>query len=414
MAAVGTKRALQESGSKQDVCKKRKDKCRVDNCLSYMGHIHKDVTENLLIVIMMELRNLIDKRCSAFIKINRLTVLNSNAIDGSSFSKAFCRISASNDEFSFVSLFNKGVEMLMTYIGDREMPLDDQEKLVLDTLLHYLIKITNENAQAPFGVLELLGETDVAIILANHLFGKLCTSSHFLIDKQGKGKCRSKESCPCANKDCQMTGSYGYTGIGNPSVWHGNLDVIVNNQVAIEAIEDDPDCDSPGRTPMDEKGKSTCLSRNAQVIAETIVFSFLQKKRHPEYSHFLFPCIGVSRKEMVVYFYDSEHDVLLESSSIPLRTVEGNVNVVSIIVSWLVVNHKYFCGGLTEELKKETSGFFCQAEQALPIYENQLQFGDIDVGISWPKPKHRFNYVDDPSRVKTEKNWAEMIAKKLG
>ncbi|XP_033754347.1 uncharacterized protein LOC117337465 isoform X2 [Pecten maximus] len=336
MAAGSTKREFEGSGDTQVVFKKKKDKCRVDNCFAEMGHIHKVVTRNLLQDVAMEMRSFVDQGCSTFIKINRLTLLNSNAIDGSSFSKAFCRISENDDEHSFACLFKKGLHILMTYMERKEMPVNEQESLVLDTLLHYLFEMKNA---------------------------------------------------------------------GNPSVWHGNLDVIVNNQVVVEALEDEPDSDSPGRTPMEVK--STYLSRNPQIIAETIVFSFLQKKRHPEYSHFLFPCIGVNSKDMVVYFYDSKNDVLLESSPISMYTISGGVNLLAIVVSWLVVNHKYLCDGLTEGLKKETSGFFHQAEKVLPIYKNELQFGDV--GISCPKPKHQFNFVDDPSRDVLKKDWLRIL-----
>ncbi|XP_033729590.1 uncharacterized protein LOC117318749 [Pecten maximus] len=280
MAAGSTKREFEGSGDTQVVFKKKKDKCRVDNCFAEMGHIHKVVTRNLLQDVAMEMRSFVDQGCSTFIKINRLTLLNSNAIDGSSFSKAFCRISENDDEHSFACLFKKGLHILMTYMERKEMPVNEQESLVLDTLLHYLFEMKNAETKAPFGVLGNLGETDITIILTNHLFGKLCTSSHFLIDKQFKGKSKAKESCPCSNTECKITGSFGDTGIGNPSVWHGNLDVIVNNQVVVEALEEDEPnvSESSERIQMEVNMKPVCRSTNQQIIAETIVFTFFRRK----------------------------------------------------------------------------------------------------------------------------------------
>lgn len=180
-------------------------------------------------------------------------------------------------------------------------------------------------------------------------------------------------------------------------------------------MEDEPDSESPERTPKEVKIKSACLSRNSQMIAETVVFSFLQKKRHPEYCQYLFPCIGVNSQEMVVYFYDAEYDVLLESSPIPLhvtqKSLTGNVSVVAIIVSWLVVNHQYLCDGLTQVLKKTRSGFFHQAEKRLFIYENELQFGNIERPC--PKPKKRFSLVSDPSMKEIEEERFEVTLKKI-
>lgn len=60
---------------------------------------------------------------------------------------------------------------------------------------------------------------------------------------------------------------------------------------------------------------SGCLS---EIIAETIVYSFVQKQTRPEWNCFLTPCVPVACCEVLVMFYDSKHDVLLESSTIPL------------------------------------------------------------------------------------------------
>ena len=51
------------------------------------------------------------------------------------------------------------------------------------------------------------------------------------------------------------------------------MDIIIKNDLVVENLEKEPD--SPGgKSPIEESS----LSRNPQLIAETIVFSFLQKK----------------------------------------------------------------------------------------------------------------------------------------
>lgn len=87
---------------------------------------------------------------------------------------------------------------------------------------------------------------------------------------------------------------------------------------------------------------------------------------HPENSRCLCPCIAVTNESLVVYFYDTKHDVLLESSPIRLvsgRNNVGEVNLVAILTSWLVLNYKYLCSGLVEDLKEQKAGFFAQAKQ---------------------------------------------------
>ena len=48
-----------------------------------------------------------------------------------------------------------------------------------------------------------------------------------------------------------------------------------------------------------------------QALAQTIVFSLLQKKEHPEFKHHMIPNIVISPKEVEVLLYDAENDILL-------------------------------------------------------------------------------------------------------
>lgn len=158
-------------------------------------------------------------------------------------------------------------------------------------------------------------------------------------------------------------------------MWHGNLDIIINSDLAVvEPLDEDQGSSLDGNS-ADEN----CLQRNHQIIAQTIVFSFLQKKRHPERNNFLTPCIGIGSSEMIVMLYDSEHDVLLESSSVPLFENNSSLefSLKAILVCWLTVNYKYFCSGLCEEYKHHKSNFFVHAKEKFQIYEDKLSLGNV-------------------------------------
>lgn len=171
--------------------------------------------------------------------------------------------------------------------------------------------------------------------------------------------------------------SFGFL-TGNTGVWHGSVDIIIENDIVIENLEDEPD--SPGgKSPVELKMKSNSLSKNPQLVAEAIVFSFLQKKRHPELSNFLIPCVGIADNAMLLMFYDSEHDVLLESSTVPLHsaTCRNKFSVEAVLITWLAVNYRFLCTGLTDDMLSHQAGFFRQAKDCITVYENNLSMQNV-------------------------------------
>lgn len=171
---------------------------------------------------------------------------------------------------------------------------------------------------------------------------------------------------------------------GNTQVWHGSIDILINNDIILESVDEDKTGNSGGKSAETKAARET-LSKNGQIIAETIVFSFLQRQTHPEWSSFLTPCVAVGGLNMLVMFYDCEHDVLLESSMIPLfETTETSeetprrINMAAILVSWLIVNYKYFCSGLTKDMKVTYKAeFFSQMRDKVDIYEKRMSFGNV-------------------------------------
>lgn len=90
---------------------------------------------------------------------------------------------------------------------------------------------------------------------------------------------------------------------------------------------------------------------------------------------------------MLVMFYDVEYDVFLESFKIFffefVEEMFKKVNLVVILVFWFVVNYKYFCFGLIEEMidlyKVE---FFFYIKDKKDIYENKLVLGNVGILVS--------------------------------
>lgn len=78
----------------------------------------------------------------------------------------------------------------------------------------YLLFFTTDRSLKLSDPLELqsLSERELTLLVANHLLGKLATSSCYLIDKNGLEHRGNR--CVCGKDSCEMTGWYGDTSIG--------------------------------------------------------------------------------------------------------------------------------------------------------------------------------------------------------
>lgn len=199
----------------------------------------------------------------------------------------------------------------------------------------------------------------------------------------------------------------------------------MNNDIILKSVDEEKTGNSGGKS-AETKAATETLSKNGQVIAETIVFSFLQRQTHPEWSSFLTPCVAVGGLNMLVMFYDCEHDVLLESSMIPLfETTEtseetpSRINIAAILVSWLVVNYKYFCSGLTKDMKVTYKAeFLSQMRNKVDIYEKKMSLGNVGTsGYSRLKGRKREKVVRNEylyekhqklSKMMFERSWSDI------
>ncbi|XP_069139238.1 uncharacterized protein [Argopecten irradians] len=239
---------------------------------------------------------LLDKNSFSFKTLTALKILNCNAADprqGNSFSHVFCSVEPYRQLYALGDVFIKGLSMLTDFITTRQAPQNDEDKDVLSKLLIFLMELmTRETEKTPMKNLDGYNETELAMVLANHLFGKLSTTESFVINERSKfkGKLRGNTECPCEIPTCHLDGQFGNTNVGNSTVWHGHLCILLNNAVVLEPVltggfggdsvdtdtdyTDDSDDDSDGDNPGRKSQVKDCLSRNSS--------SYLQKQL---YSH---------------------------------------------------------------------------------------------------------------------------------
>ena len=141
--------------------------------------------------------------------------------------------------------------------------------------------------------------------------------------------------------------------------WHGETDIILEDlpfsvQEAPPLVKPKPDA----YNAVIKATPSFSQEYEAQVKAQTITFSALRLRNHKtELRNYLIPGIAIGTRDVLVYFYDPENDILLRSFDMILFQ-EGKLTYSVVIFLWLTLNYRLFCSGLTEEMKKFKSGFF--------------------------------------------------------
>ena len=144
------------------------------------------------------------------------------------------------------------------------------------------------------------------------------------------------------------------------------------------------DLDSQGFLSNTEtnQGPVNADKPHQRILSETIVFSLLQKRLHPT-GNSLIPTIGVSGAELVVYFYDNEKDVLLQSRGIPFKE-KGEMQITAVLVAWLVANYKDLCDGLTESLNDAPkANFFSHCKEKENIYKSRVRHGGVENSVRY-------------------------------
>ena len=122
--------------------------------------------------------------------------------------------------------------------------------------------------------------------------------------------------------------------------------------VAVTVVTEEPDSPGAGNSSSVEMETTSekMISCQEQIRAETIVFSFLQKKKYTELDNFLIPTISMSKTQVKICLYDCENDIFLETPLLDLFRDKKFLILDTIITLWLVLNYKYCCSGVPEEI----------------------------------------------------------------
>ncbi|OPL20468.1 hypothetical protein AM593_04223, partial [Mytilus galloprovincialis] len=118
-------------------------------------------------------------------------------------------------------------------------------------------------------------------------------------------------SCPCKTGEHSDSedGDFDDTSFGWIDGWHGKSDILINNvSVHLANMEDD----------NFKVGSSAVSSSESTSEAKTSNHQEQRKENRNNLRHYLVPTVGISKKKIIIYFYDSEEDVLLGTTELDL------------------------------------------------------------------------------------------------
>lgn len=139
--------------------------------------------------------------------------------------------------------------------------------------------------------------------------------------------------------------------------------------------------DSPGGKRITEVKQALPENILSQAIAQTIVFSLLQKQKHPEFLHHMIPNIVISPEKLEIMMYDSDNDVLLCSNPIHLFNLDLPENRTlideTVVIIWMVLHYRIFGTGLNKAtpylLERCKSNFTQLVASKWDIYSKSLK-----------------------------------------
>lgn len=298
---------------------------------------------------------------------------------GKSFSQADVDFTTHSETlFSFGTIFSKGFHVLKSYLDYPQSPPSEHHmEVVLSKLLAYLLDKDELEAVKSVNKCGNINKCDLAVRFAQHFFSRLGVSDSYTLNKHSETRL---QQCKCCKTNVQS--NYGDTSIGNFKVWHGCLDILLESSNLSVSIIEDKNTDILGRENLSPEGNNDNKLEDwdvtSQMLAQTIVCSFTEMSSHPESDQQLFPSIGISRNNIIYYFYDCVHDILLKSPAFTIFDDKG-VRYFIILCTWFVVNYKYLCSGLTNHMlqKAKKAQFFDHADFLLPVYESLLSLGGV-------------------------------------
>lgn len=233
-------------------------------------------------------------------------------------------------------------------------------------------------------------EARITAVMAQHLFSQLIPGNKYCIDNRSKNL---PKVCPCQQPDCGKEIKAGCTALGSGETWHGYVDILLNNNVAVSVINDDEDSEDDNPGPSAPKqlcrssssvslcievkhgrhNKGCLLNMNVidQIIAETITNAFAQINLTKALTGWAIPTLGCTIDQVVAFLYDPKNDVLLQSMDlISCWRAEKTLDLTAVIFVWMLLNFPIFmCKNLADQYEFDSSNFHKLAETKLKRYQ---------------------------------------------
>ncbi|KAK3096040.1 hypothetical protein FSP39_022360 [Pinctada imbricata] len=114
------------------------------------------------------------------------------------------------------------------------------------------------------------------------------------------------------------------------------------------------------------------LSMNTvdQIMAETITNAFAQINANSVLKGLMIPSFGCTQDHVVIFLYDPENDILLQTNLINLFEVPGQLSVSAIIEVWMFLNFaELLKPDLAKKYKFESAKFHDSVKGYLSFYE---------------------------------------------
>ena len=140
----------------------------------------------------------------------------------------------------------------------------------------------------------------------------------------------------------------------------------------------EPEDPQPEDPQDSEASHSSIDADQKQLLAQTIVFSFLQMKYNKiKLTHSLIPAVGISSKHLYINLYDCINDVFLQSDTglemFGVKDGDKRMIVEIVVLLWLTLNYRYFCTGINEEMKKCKADFHKRLDDMITVYSDQVK-----------------------------------------
>lgn len=304
------------------------------------------------------------------VRFNIVQLQSCNGLTSCPFSKADCEFEFFKDEkgkrfISFAQLFKRGMTFLDEIVNVGKGKLEGPAKNAILCLGEFFKTKKNDEKSLNFvfkkrksGTFKA-SETGITVALAEHLLKKLAPGGSYKVDANS----HDQNPCLCG---CNVKPNFSSTGMGANSVWHGFIDIVFTSpyQSTPESASDDVPAIAKALEGEEELFESldeskdfeespkmiTEVKKNVsdvvlkQALAQTIVFSLIQRKRHPDRSNHMTPNIVISPKKFKIMLYDAENDIFLVSDYINLFNGDSLSNN-AVIVLWMVLHNRMFCTG---------------------------------------------------------------------